>query len=149
MSATPARTELRYTFNTKTPKADLQRIIKTQGQELINLIDKNHQLEMAGAENGVTIAALRDNVADLKMVIARQDEFIDQAVKKADDQAKHIAALEAKVEQDAVAMRRLLAERKRGLSTPSVEDIQRCCKALGVRSVGKDELMAWLRANPR
>lgn len=119
MSHSPARTELRYNLTSKSTKDDMRRIILTQGQELLNAVERAHQLEAELQAAKATITALKDEVR----------------------------VLNAKVEQDAATLRKMVAQANS--RSPSKEDIARCCEALGKKAVSRDELMEWLKRNSR
>lgn len=123
MNASSPRTELRYAITSKTTKADLSRIVLTQGQELVNLVDRAHGLECALSEARVTIDALK----------AERTQLL------------------AKIEQDAKTLRQLLAKQRHGHEFTLDELKQGSRDYLAAhperRSVLREELIAWLKGD--
>lgn len=118
MSASP-RTELRYVVTSKTLKADVIAVLRTCEQHLLNEMDKRIALETELEAARATIAALKDKNT----------------------------VLHNEVERHASLLRKGVAQQRRALSTPAKEDIARCCRALGVKSVTPTQLHDWLAKN--
>lgn len=119
MNVTP-RATLRYHYTSKTAKPELCMLLDTCKQHLFNSLELVHSHESSMEAMAKTIDALKAEKA----------------------------VLLAEVERHASLLRQNLAKQRNGLNTPHKSDIQRCCAALGVKSIRPDELRAWLKDNP-
>lgn len=119
MNASP-RTELRYVVTSKTTKAELLAVLRTCEQHLLNEMNTRIALDSELQAAKATVTALKDENTVLRN----------------------------EVERHASLLRRNVAQQRAGLNTPHIEDITRCCTALGVKSVTATQLRDWLRDNP-
>jgi len=126
MSVTP-RATLRYHYTSKTAKPELCMLLDTCKQHLFNTLELVHSHESS-------MEAMAASLRAKDALLAERDATI--------------AVLKAEVERHASLLRKNIANQRNALNTPHKSDIQRCCAALGVKSIRPDELRAWLKDNP-